>query len=194
MTADRSAHTLPLDQLIDDVEEVNRDNGWHDAERSPAASRVLLHSEVAEAFEAYRSHGFADVTVTHLQIEVPSFAGRPAVHVDGAPLENPKPEGIGSELADVVIRMLDTLLRGSFWLPDYCKGPLPQVAGDDYAGDDIVDVLDRLHDLIAREDYDRVIPTVAWAAHLSGVVLADEVDRKLAHNRTRGHMHGGKRL
>lgn len=53
---------------------------------------ALLHSEVSEALEAYRDHGTEDAT---------------------APRETglPKPEGVGSELADVLVRLLDTCQR-----------------------------------------------------------------------------------
>lgn len=55
-------------------------------------SMALLHSEVSEAFEAYRNWGTADAT-------------------DYTPRENTplsKPEGVGSEFADILIRLLSS--------------------------------------------------------------------------------------
>lgn len=60
--------------------------GFHDKPRSFGDACALIHTEVSEAFEAYRESG--------------SLAGRTA--------ENGKPEGVPSELADIVIRCLDT--------------------------------------------------------------------------------------
>ncbi len=73
------------------VEAVNVRNGWFDKDRTFGDDIALLHSEVSEAFEAYRDHEFVDVTSTTGNI--------------------PKPEGVGSELADVLVRLLDTCER-----------------------------------------------------------------------------------
>lgn len=52
---------------------------------------ALLHSEISEALEAFRQWGTQDVTES----------------VDDG-FQNGKPEGVGAELADVLIRLLDT--------------------------------------------------------------------------------------
>jgi NTP pyrophosphatase (non-canonical NTP hydrolase) len=72
----------------DRVYAVNEANGWFEDTRTFGDDIALLHSEVSEAFEAYRDSGaFVDMTT-------------------GA-----KPEGVGAELADVFIRLLDTCER-----------------------------------------------------------------------------------
>jgi len=76
-----------------EVAQVNFDKGWRGdgaPDVSFGESIALLHSEVSEALEAYRNHGLQDQT------------GR---KMGG------KPEGVGSELADVLIRLLDTADR-----------------------------------------------------------------------------------
>lgn len=66
-----------------------RDAGWHDRGASHFERLALIHSEVSEALEALRRHG-----------------KREWFDDDG------KPEGIGYELADVVIRTAEL----AFWL------------------------------------------------------------------------------
>jgi NTP pyrophosphatase (non-canonical NTP hydrolase) len=78
-----------IKEMTAEVREVNRANGWYDEDRSFGDGIALLHSEVSEAFEAFRKYGVIDQT-NESQIR---------------PL--PKPEGVGSELADVLIRLLD---------------------------------------------------------------------------------------
>jgi hypothetical protein len=86
-----------LAQMMEEVTAVNVTNGWHDASRSFGEDVALLHSEVSEMLEAYRDHGTMDATEPHtdpFMKDVPN-----------------KPEGVGSEAADILIRLLDTCDR-----------------------------------------------------------------------------------
>ena len=98
-----------MDNLVDalssaeeDVYRVNVANGWFDDDRTVGDDIALLHTEVSEMFEAYREGGLGDQTA----ITASDITG---VRQPGDAL--PKPEGFGSEVADVLIRLLDTCKR-----------------------------------------------------------------------------------
>lgn len=77
-----------------DVYAVNETNGWFDEDRTFGDDIALQHSEVSEMLEAFREHGLDDYT---------------APAIEGGP--QPKPEGVGSEAADILIRLLDLCKR-----------------------------------------------------------------------------------
>jgi NTP pyrophosphatase (non-canonical NTP hydrolase) len=93
--AERDDLRRGLNDAQDAVFAVNEANGWFEDDRTFGDDVALLHSEVSEMLEAYRDHGYSDMT----DLTLPGDT------------RLPKPEGVGSEAADILIRLLDTCAR-----------------------------------------------------------------------------------
>lgn len=86
---------LRLNELAEEIYEINVANGWFTEERSFGDDIALLHSEVSEAYEEYRKGSPI------------SYCYSERITLDG----QTKPLGIPSELADIIVRVLDTAKR-----------------------------------------------------------------------------------
>lgn len=182
-----------LVQMTDETREIQTEKGWREPGKTYGDYIALMHTEVGEMTDAFRAWGLTDAT-----------------GVDG------KPEGVGSELADVLIRLLDTAdvvgvevygdpldfgaaLKDIGVLNLYNQtghrggrsAPAPLVSFADHTS-----LLHRLVDRMwddANSAYDLLLG-INLVADRYGIDLMAEYERKQAFNRTREYRHGGKRL
>lgn len=90
--------STPLADLAKQITTINRANGWFDTERIFGDEIALIHSEATEAYEEYRNGHSPGERY---------YSGPFADQQD----RTGKPEGIPSELADIIIRVLDVCER-----------------------------------------------------------------------------------
>jgi NTP pyrophosphatase (non-canonical NTP hydrolase) len=186
-----------LAAMTAEIREVNVAHGWRPADGGPGANTfgdylALLHSELSEALEAYRDHRLADATAK----ACPTVGGECFVHGRSrAECGLPKPEGVGSEFADVLIRLLD--MCDVFGLKPFYMDREPTDVDRIYlAGYSFGDHIALLHFQAATSGrhlggFLRALVTVA--AHYR-IDLTAEYERKIAYNRTRPYQHGGRTL
>jgi hypothetical protein len=81
---------LTLQELVDGADKHMRDKGWYEGVSTFPEQLALVHSELSEALEEYRNHHEPNESwVDH----------------------NGKPQGIPSEMADVVLRACSIAAR-----------------------------------------------------------------------------------
>ena len=89
----------PLRQRQQRIWDIAERSGWHKDSDTPYHYLSALGSEVGEAHNAFRDHGTKRAVVTNV-VGYDRVTGEPNLETPG------KPEGVGPELADVIIRAL----------------------------------------------------------------------------------------
>lgn len=92
---------MRLSDIQKEVHHVAKAKGWYDKERSIGESIALIHSELSEALECYRNNESQPVWQTTDKQEIIITPISDSWRADV------KPEGILTELADSVIRIMD---------------------------------------------------------------------------------------
>jgi hypothetical protein len=185
-----------LAEMTGEIVENNTRLGWYENCATFPEAMALLHSEVSEALEAWRRWGLADMTGTSFPAEPTrrqALSDRP-----------PKPEGVGSEFADIFIRLLDDAQL--FGPVDLEKAPMNDfrqlIVSTSFPAN-----MNMLHDLISKASREALysmklaVELLGWVlsflrqlAEEYGIDLDAEYERKMAFNRTRAYRHGGKAI
>lgn len=87
------------------------EHGWWEEERTFGELIALCHSELSEALEEYRKGNSPKGTYYKCMSEDPFFECQADQGKPCRGCEKAKPEGIPTELADVVIRIMDMCER-----------------------------------------------------------------------------------
>jgi len=174
--------TKTLAEMTQEVLEWCRSKGWYDKPVSFAEAMALLHTEIAEASDAWRNWGADDATCDSAFL----------------PDELPKPEGIGSEFADVLTRLLDDCGRFGVDLQAEAEREAPEYVFKD----SFLENMNTLHFLVARAymahqagsvigpEFACIYAFVQQCSAKYGIDLHAEYARKMTYNRTRPYRHG----
>jgi NTP pyrophosphatase (non-canonical NTP hydrolase) len=206
-------------QMTAEVRTLNIEKGWRNPDGIVGNTLgdyiALLHTEVAEATEAYRDHRLEDATLPHCAQEgCPRYGKHVTASDCGGKIDHKtgpgKPEGVGSELADTLIRLLDT--ADVFQLPLFASGLTSDDLLDDlddlnpHAIDPFLPPLQSFGDHMAwlsrrtdrlwvdRAQAPYALRAVVTVARKYGFDLATEYERKMTFNRTRPYRHGGRTI
>ncbi len=212
-----------LGQMTIEIRDNNVAHGWRPATGGPGLNSwgdyvALLHSEVSEMLEAFRSWRLASIGDPACTASACPRFGKPPTASDcsskpgrpGHPVHINKPEGVGSELADTLIRLLDMADAFGFRLadPERWLDDLPPVYPASGRPSTFGGTVAWLHAEISKMYPHAIeVPTVtirnqAWfvlralvaVAQRYEIDLLTEYERKMAYNRTRPYQHGGRTL
>ena len=207
---------MNLADLQKEAHAIAKDHGWWDTERTFGDLIALVHSELSEALEAYRERELEAYTPPDDVIGQPGKLGttrqpHPFPGVGGYVnvKVSTKPEGVASELADVVIRVAD-MAEHYHWDLDAVSIPEPEEWMEFSPPKSFGDWIGLCHihasDALVKAwmppemfqtpsvSLNLVIRTVQRMAAHYGIDLDAAIKAKMEYNRTRPYRHGGKAL
>lgn len=167
--------TIDFTQFAKEAHELAVAKGWFEERdlKDPdveLSMKALIHSEISEALECIRRG-----------------------QILGAFELGTKPVGLGSELADVVIRIMDFSeafkIKLTLDIQENDFIPNPNITSNQAGA-----CLDQMHDSVSLDDYEGVIEECYYLALSYGLDLDSCILLKHEFNKTRSHRHGGKTL
>jgi NTP pyrophosphatase (non-canonical NTP hydrolase) len=190
------------------IRENNIAKGWRAAEGGPGDNTLgdyiaLLITETGEATDAYRDWQLADGTALY---DCPPQGCHGMADCSAGHETLNKPEGVGSELADIVIRLLDTgdVFGFTVFEPDFELGDVAELfpALSDPDLPRLVTFADHMAWVARRvvaiwtdqSAAPYALRAVVTVARKYGIDLEAEVERKMKYNATRTFQHGGRTL
>ena len=177
---------MTIEELIRDAHAMAVSKGWWDGERSVVDQVNNFHAEISEAWEEYR-HGRMETWWSTIQ---------KTVHQNQPPIVWHKPEGFWVEIADLCIRLADTM--GAHGWVKCSAEVLPSEFADmsRFIGEchSLVETLlqatGRWHDQAGGWAM-TLLRTCIETADRNGIDLSTVIAEKMKYNATRPHRHGG---
>lgn len=183
--------TIRLNDLTTEIHEWAKSKGWWEPPKSFEEQLALYHSEVSEALEHFREgHEPDQVFYTHPAGSTfsPGYPG----YVTQDRISIPKPDGIPVELADLVIRALDTCGYYQWRLLAF---RIPRLDTSKTFGEHVY----YLHRLISETvqtpwSISAIIAATKGVCDVYQIDLEYAIGIKMTYNQTRSQRHGGKRV
>ena len=179
---------MNLSELQKEAHAIAVAHGWWDEERTFGELIALVHSELSEALEAYRQYGDMLPRLRRFH-QIDGWSTGLADEHGGQPV------GVPSELADVVIRIVD--------MAEYYEGTLTAEGGTPEqasVGDWIALAhywLSQAYGEVPRyraTNLNNCLVVVYRMIEHYGIDLDAAIEAKMEYNRTRSYRHGGKAL
>lgn len=168
---------MTLTELQKEIYSINKANGWHDKVPSKLEQHALFHTEITEAYNEF-------------------IAGRLETWYQ----EDGKPEGYYTELADVVIRILDYFSLDGWTYNSEQENPYSWSATDGATFTLVLhgEICNATEQVRANKQMNEAIVLNYIILFIDAFLasnsqsLTDLIAEKIAYNKTRGYRYGGK--
>lgn len=178
-----------IDLLAKKIHETAVAKGWYETERTREEFQMLLISELAEATEEARKGTPPVYTIV---------AGERRLLPDPSLTSIYKPEGELIELADVIIRILDTLEHANTQVEAVVKEEYEIIGTPSSTISPLATHLKLVKTVVQADTFGDastfglVIAAICRYCEAKGWDINEAVRLKMAYNETRPHRHGGK--